>query len=223
METQSIARRLARVEERIADACERSGRSREEVTLIAVSKGFEADAVREAAAAGVRHAGENRVQEAQEKIPRLSDVNVTWHMIGHLQRNKVGPALDLFAIIHSVDSLRLAKAISKRSRHPFPIFIEVNVAREPAKYGFDPDSLPHEFEEIARLPNLEPRGLMTVAPIADDPEEARPVFRRLREMNESLGLPELSMGMTDDFETAIEEGATHVRIGRAIFGERSYP
>jgi pyridoxal phosphate enzyme (YggS family) len=191
------------------------------VALIAVTKGFPAAAVREAAAAGLTDFGENRVQEAESKIRELADLpGVTWHMIGHLQTNKVKTVLGLFDIIHSVDSLHLAKEISRRAPHTVPVFLEVNVADEKTKYGIALDQLPQEFEAIARLRNLDVRGLMTVAPIAPNPEQIRPVFRRLREAAGPLGLRELSMGMTDDFEVAIEEGASHIRVGRAIFGVR---
>ena len=222
MKVHTIDERLQDVQLRIATACLRSGRSPEEVILIAICKGFPPEAVREAVAAGLRHLGENRVQEAEAKRPGLSDLppDVVWHMVGHLQTNKVKTALGLFDIIHSVDSLHLAEAISRRAPGPVPVFLEVNVAGEPTKYGFSPDELPRASEAVARLPNLDLRGLMTVAPLVRDQEEVRPVFRRLRETARSLGLRELSMGMTDDFEAAVEEGATHLRIGRAIFGER---
>jgi len=222
MPTETIAGRLGRVRQRIEAACARSGRAADSVTLIAVTKGFPPAAVREAAAAGVRHFGENRVQEAQAKLPQLAGLSdaVTWHMIGHLQTNKVKTVLELFDTIHSVDSLHLAEAISRRALETVPVFLEVNVGGESTKYGLSLDNLPSEHAAVAALPKLDVRGLMTVAPLADDPEQARPVFRRLRDAAASLGLRELSMGMTDDFEVAIEEGATHVRIGRAIFGER---
>jgi pyridoxal phosphate enzyme (YggS family) len=217
-----ISERLKDVRRRIADACARSGRQPEDVTLIAVTKGFGAGAVREAWAAGLRDFGENRVQEAQGKLAELGDLSgVTWHMVGHLQTNKVKTVVGLFDIIHSVDSLHLAEEISRRAPGTVPAFLEVNVAREQTKYGITVEHLPHEYEGISRLPKIEIRGLMTVAPIVFDPEQARPLFRRLRETAEGLGLDELSMGMTDDFEVAIEEGATHIRVGRAIFGERS--
>lgn len=223
MPTETIAGRLGRVRQRIEAACARSGRSADSVTLIAVTKGFPPAAIREAAAAGVRHFGENRVQEAQGKLPQLAGLSnaVTWHMIGHLQTNKVKTVLELFDTIHSVDSLHLAEAISRRALETVPVFLEVNVSGEHTKYGFSLDNLPSEHAAVAALPKLDVRGLMTVAPLADDPEQARPVFRRLRDAAASLGLRELSMGMSDDFEVAIEEGATHVRIGRAIFGERA--
>jgi pyridoxal phosphate enzyme (YggS family) len=220
MAVQTIAARVEVVGTRIAAACERAGRSRTEVTLIAVTKGFGPETVREAVAAGVRDIGENRVQEAEAKLLGLRGLPVTWHMIGHLQTNKVKAALRLFDIIHSVDSVHLAEAISGRAPRQVPAFLEVNVAGEPTKPGFALDELPPAFEAITRLPNLDVRGLMTVAPPTASPEDVRPVFRRLAGAARKLGLRELSMGMTDDFEVAIEEGATHVRIGRAIFGER---
>ncbi|MCH8814450.1 MAG: YggS family pyridoxal phosphate-dependent enzyme [Chloroflexi bacterium] len=225
MKRQTVAERLEQVRERMDAACERSGRSPKEITLIAVTKGFPPDVVREAIAAGIADIGENRVQEAQAKRSELSDLpaRVSHHMLGHLQTNKVRAVLDLFDIIHSVDSLHLAEAISRRASTPFPVFLEVNAAAEPSKFGFAPEALPDEFNTISTFPNLDVRGLMTVAPITEDTESVRPVFRQLRDCADGLGLSELSMGMTNDFEVAIEEGATHVRIGRALFGERSLP
>ena len=218
----SVAENLAVVRERIAEACRRAGRSPDEVTLVGVSKGFPAELVVEACAAGLTDLGENRVQEAAPKIEALTarGVRPRWHLIGHLQTNKAKTATGLFAIIHSVDSVRLAEALSHRASEPLPVLLEVNVAREPAKFGFAPEELSSAHSTIAALPNLDVRGLMTVAPMADDPGRVRPVFRRLRELRDGLGLRELSMGMTDDFEVAIEEGATLVRVGRAIFGPR---
>jgi pyridoxal phosphate enzyme (YggS family) len=217
-----IAENLARVRERIAAACRRAGRAPDEVTLVGVSKGFPAEAVREACAAGLQDMGENRVQEAAGKIEALGALGVRphWHLIGHLQTNKAKTASELFAIIHSVDSLRLAQAINRRARDPVPILLEVNVAQEASKFGFVAEDLAPALSAIGALPGLEVRGLMTIAPLTDNPETVRPVFGTLREMRDSLGLKDLSMGMTDDFEVAIEEGATMVRVGRAIFGER---
>jgi pyridoxal phosphate enzyme (YggS family) len=219
----TIADRIATLHARIAAACDHAGRPTGDVTLIAVSKGFAPDYVRQAFEAGLRDFGENRVQEAAEKLPALQDIRpqVTWHMIGHLQTNKVKTVLNLFDIIHSVDSFHLAETISRRATHTVPAFLEVNAAAEPSKFGLTFEQLPGEFERIAGLPRIEVCGLMTVAPIAADPEEVRPVFRRLREAGNELGLGRFSMGMTDDFEVAIEEGATHIRVGRAIFGERT--
>jgi len=219
MSEETIAARLEDVRARIAVACARSGRTVDDVTLVAVTKGFGVDAIREAIAAGVTDIGENRVQEAASKHDAVP--GVTWHMIGHLQTNKVGAALALFDLIHSVDSLHLAEAVSSRASAPVPIFLEVNVANEPSKSGFGVAALSDALPAARRLPNLEIRGLMTVAPIVDRSEDVRPVFRDLREMAHGLGLAGLSMGMTNDYEVAIEEGATHVRVGRAIFGERA--
>ena len=203
-------------------ACERGGRSPEEVRLVAVTKGVPTWAIQEASAAGIRDFGENRVQEAQAKRPELSVLgeHVTWHMVGHVQANKVKTVLGLFDIIHSVDSLHLAEAISRRAAQPVPIFLEVNMAGEDTKFGFSPAELDRDVAAVTILPNLELRGLMTVAPQTPNAEGVRPYFRRLRETGERLGLREFSMGMSEDFEIAVEEGATHVRIGRAIFGER---
>jgi len=218
----AIAEAVEQVRGRITSACQRSGRRASEVTLIAVTKGFGPEAVRAAVAAGIADIGENRVQEASAKKMALEGLTgVTWHMIGHLQTNKVKAALQTFAIIHSVDSLHLAQAISDRAPVEVPVFIEVNIANEPSKSGVALDDLRRLHEQVTPLPNLLLHGLMTIAPLGLPDEELRPLFRRLRTEAESLGLSQLSMGMSDDFEVAIEEGATHVRVGRAIFGERS--
>lgn len=233
-----LAANIARVRERIAAAARRVGRDPGEITLVAVTKTVPAHRVREAWELGLTDFGENRVQEAVAKIPlivpegasALDRPSPRWHMIGHLQRNKVKHVIPLFDIIHSVDSVRLAQEIERRAERAgkvMPVLLEVNVAGEATKYGFAPEEVAAAVEEIAPLPHLEIHGLMTVAPIAEDPEEVRPHFRRLRELRDelarrfpSLDWHHLSMGMTDDFEVAIEEGATMVRIGRAIFGER---
>ena len=209
----------------MAAACRRAGRSPDEVTLVGVSKGVPAQRVAEAHAAGLQDMGENRVQEAAEKIEALAAQGVLprWHLVGHLQTNKAKTVTGLFAILHSVDSVRLAQALSRRAREPLPILLEVNVAQEASKFGFTPQEVASALRSIVDLPNLDVRGLMTVAPQTDQPESVRPVFQRLRELRDELGLRELSMGMTNDFEVAIEEGATMVRVGRAIFGERSEP
>lgn len=219
----TIAENLARVHERVAAACRRADRSPEEVTLVGVSKGFPVEAAAQAYAAGLRDLGENRVQEAAGKIEALAALGIQprWHLVGHLQTNKAKTAVGLFAIIHSVDSVRLAQTLSRRAREPVPILLEVNVAQETSKFGFAPQEVGSALPAIAALPNLDVRGLMTVAPLTDEPETVRPIFRRLRDLRDALGLRELSMGMTDDFEVAIEEGATVVRIGRAIFGPRA--
>ena len=218
----SIAQNLARVREQIAAACRRAGRSPDEVTLVGVSKGFPAEAVAEACEAGLQDLGENRVQEAAAKIEALAATGrrPRWHLIGHLQTNKAKTATGLFAIIHSVDSVRLAQALSRRAQEPVPMLLEVNAGQEAGKFGLAPQEVAAALRDIAPLPNMDVRGLMTMAPLTDEPESVRPVFRCLRELRDSLGLRELSMGMTGDFEVAIEEGATMVRVGRAIFGPR---
>ena len=207
----------------MAAACRQASRSPDEVTLVGVSKGMPASRVAEAHAAGLQDVGENRVQEAADKIEALAaqGVRPRWHLVGHLQTNKAKTVTGLFAILHSVDSFRLAQALSRRAREPLPILLEVNVAQEASKFGFTPQEVASALRSIVDLPNLDVRGLMTIAPQTDQPESVRPVFQRLRELRDELGLRELSMGMTNDFEVAIEEGATMVRVGRAIFGERS--
>lgn len=225
MVTATLAERLEAVQQRIRQAAERAGRSPQEVVVVAVSKGFPVEVIRQALAAGLAHIGENRVQEAEPKIATLRQegYHPTWHMVGHVQTNKVKTVLKLFDIIHSVDSWRLAEAVNRYATRPVPILLEVNVAGEASKFGFTPAETLKAAETVGRLPRIELRGLMTVAPLVSDPEEVRPVFRRLRELRDALGLRDLSMGMTDDFEVAVEEGATMVRIGRAIFGKRPNP
>jgi pyridoxal phosphate enzyme (YggS family) len=217
-----IGQNLAGIRKRIAKAAEKAGRSPSEVTLVAVTKTVDVAAIQEAFAAGLCHFGESRIQEAKDKIPALSclDPRPTWHLVGHLQTNKAKTAAEMFDVIHSVDSLKVAEAISQHASRDMPVLVQVNVAGEASKYGFVLQDTIAALEHIARLPHLRIKGLMTIAPYADDPEEVRPVFRRLRLMRDSLGLEHLSMGMSQDFEVAIEEGATLVRIGRAIFGER---
>ena len=217
-----IGQNLAGIRKRIAKAAEKAGRSPSEVTLVAVTKTVDASAIQEAFAAGLCHFGESRIQEAKDKIPALSclEPRPTWHLVGHLQTNKAKTAAEMFDVIHSVDSLKVAEAISQHASRDMPVLVQVNVAGEASKYGFVLQDTIAALEHVARLPHLRIKGLMTIAPYADDPEEVRPVFRRLRLMRDSLGLEHLSMGMSQDFEVAIEEGATLVRIGRAIFGER---
>ncbi|UCC61091.1 MAG: YggS family pyridoxal phosphate-dependent enzyme [Dehalococcoidia bacterium] len=217
-----IEQNVRLIEERISGACERAGRSPDEVTLVAVTKTIEAPVIEAAFRTGIVNFGENKVQEALPKIEQLKNLKprLTWHMVGHLQTNKAKTAVDIFDIIHSVDSLRLAEELSRRSRRDLSVLIEVNVAGEETKSGFSTDEVNEAIKQVARLPNIVIEGLMTIAPWGEDAEQVRPVFRRLRQMGGALGLKHLSMGMTDDFEVAIEEGATIVRIGRAIFGER---
>ena len=225
---QDIAANLQRINERIAAACARSNRAPNLVQLLAVAKTQPAEVVSAAADLGLTTFGENRVQEAAVKISRCPG-RLRWHMIGHLQSNKCRDAVRLFAMIESVDSLALAQEIDKwcdKSAKTMPILLEVNVAGESSKFGYAPDKLLAEFEQINALPKIEIHGLMTVAPWTQTPEKVRPVFRKLRELKEQceqiLGapLPHLSMGMSGDFEVAIEEGATIIRLGSALFGER---
>jgi PLP dependent protein len=210
------------VRSRMAAACARSGRDPARVRLIAVSKTVPAAGVAAAVAAGIEAVGENYVQEAAGKRSELGamGLSVEWHLIGHLQSNKVAAALGAFDVLESVDSVRLAEAISRRASELVPVLLEVNVAGEPSKTGFAPEEVAEVVRLASRLPNIDLRGLMTVAPAASAPEEVRPCFRTLARLAAANGLAELSMGMTGDFEVAIEEGSTMVRIGRAIFGER---
>ena len=226
----SISANLDAVRGRMRAASERAGRNPASVTLVAAVKGVDPPRLMEALDAGLTDCGENIVQDAEERIAALGTKAkaARWHFIGHLQSNKVGAALRLFDILESVDSVRLAEQISRRAdaaAQPVagkaPILLEVNVALETSKYGFRPEEVAGAISTISRLPNLSLDGLMTVAPAVADPERVRPVFRNLRLLAEANGLSVLSMGMTNDFEVAIEEGATLVRVGRAIFGERS--
>jgi pyridoxal phosphate enzyme (YggS family) len=234
-EVMSVEANLEAVRRRIAAAARRAGREPADVTLAAVTKTVPPGRIVEAYRLGVWHFGENRVEEAFDKIPTvhalLGEVErPAWHMIGHLQRRKVRDAISLFDRIHSVDSVRLAREIDKRGTAAgkvMPVLLEVNVSAEPTKYGFVPDEVSSAVAKMLDLPYIRIEGLMTMAPIVREPEEARPYFRRLRELRDELArrFPEvnwrhLSMGMTDDFEPAVEEGATFIRIGRAIFGER---
>jgi PLP dependent protein len=224
MITSDIKSNLESVHERIVQACQRSGRSASEVTLIAVTKTMPPESIETAFKLGVRNFGENRVQEAEDKIKALSGLQPApiWHMVGHLQSNKVNLALEIFDIIQSVDSVRLAQAISQRSSTQIAVLLEVNIAGEKTKNGFSLERIIPAFETISQLPNIDVKGLMTVAPQAENPEQSRPVFRKLRLLADAFHLEHLSMGMTDDFEVAVEEGSTMLRIGRAIFGERSF-
>ncbi len=210
---------LERVRERVARAAQRAGRRPQDILLIGVSKTVPAERVRQAVEAGVAALGENRVQEAKEKI-RTVGHPVPWHLIGHLQTNKVKDAVELFDVIQSVDRLPLAAELARRARRRVDVFVEVNLAGEPAKSGFAPAEVKPALDALAALPNLRVRGLMAIPPAAADAEQARPWFRALRDLRDAAGLPELSMGMSADFEVAIEEGATMVRVGTAVFGPR---
>jgi pyridoxal phosphate enzyme (YggS family) len=219
---QEIAASLERVQERIARAAERAGRRRDDVLLIAVSKTVEAARIRDALAAGVRALGENRVQEARGKIAEIGRP-VPWHLIGPLQTNKVKDAVELFDVIQSVDRLALAQECDRRARgrgRTLDVLVEINVAGEPTKSGFAPAALPAALETLATLSALRVRGLMAIPPAVEQPDAARTWFRTLASLARRHGLSDLSMGMSGDFEVAVEEGATMVRVGTAIFGAR---
>lgn len=220
--------RLEAINKRIAAACQRAGRDFFDVTLVAVSKTVEPARIRQAIEAGVSVLGENHVQEAASKISELAHIvaehKAEWHLIGHLQSNKARRAVELFSTIQSVDSFKLAKrldSIAGELGKRLPVFIEVNLGGEESKAGATPGEVLPLCEQVAKLANLELRGLMAVPPFFDDAEEARPFFRRLRTLSDQAQLKELSMGMSNDFEIAIEEGATLVRIGTALFGART--
>ena len=226
----SIADSLARVKERIADAALRSGRSPESVKLVGVSKTVDLERIEEAVSAGLQILGENYVQEAREKIEQLGD-RVSWHFVGRLQTNKAKYAVKLFDLIQTVDSLKLAAELNRRAQplqRVIPIIIQVNLAGEASKGGVHPPECISLIRQIAELSNLRVQGLMTMPPFFNDPERARPFFRQLRELSERVAeaqvvgteMKEISMGMSGDYEAAIEEGATLVRVGTAIFGER---
>jgi pyridoxal phosphate enzyme (YggS family) len=217
-----IPANLARVRERVARAAERAGRKPEDVLLIGVSKVVEVERIRAAVDAGVTALGENRVQEAKAKIAEMGRP-VPWHLIGHLQTNKVKDALPLFDLIHSLDRLELAQELERRAAgqgRTVDTLVQVNIASEASKGGFAPDEVGPALEAIARLSHVRVRGLMVIPPEVERAEESRSWFRRLREMADKHGLRERSMGMSGDFEVAIEEGATMVRVGTAIFGPR---
>lgn len=215
---------------RIAAAAARAGRDPSEVTLVAVTKNVDAGRVALAAKAGVSDFGENRVQEAAEKIP-LVDADVAWHFVGHLQRNKARDAVELFSLIHSLDSMKLAHELNRRCEmadSSTDLLLQVNISGEETKFGVPPEMAKDSLLEVARYERLRVRGLMTIAPYSDDPEDARPWFSQARQLMGELGrlsisnvrMDELSMGMSGDYEVAIEEGATIIRVGTAIFGER---
>lgn len=227
-----LAENLKQVEENIQNACLRAGRKREEVTLIAVSKTKPVSMLSEIYNCGIRDFGENKVQEICEKRDLLPS-DIRWHMIGHLQRNKVKYIIKDTALIHSVDSYRLAEEINiqaKKIRRIVPILIEVNIAEESSKFGISAPEALQLTEEIAQLDNLRIQGLMTIAPYTENPEENRPYFRKIRELSvdidkeniDNVSMDVLSMGMTGDYMAAIEEGATIVRVGTGIFGARNY-
>lgn len=233
----SIADNVARINELIGKAAQRAGRSPDSVVLMAVSKTVDPERMREAYKAGLRSFGENRVQEFSEKAAALQDLaGVAWHLIGHLQTNKAKAAVDLFDGLDSVDSLRLAQKINQaagQNAKRLPVLIEINVGGESNKSGLAPDSpeLEEFLREIPSLEHLQVRGLMTIPPFTQDPQGARPYFRRLRDLRDSIAarklsgiqMDVLSMGMSNDYEVAVEEGSTCVRVGSALFGARTLP
>jgi PLP dependent protein len=227
----SVADNLAGLKERIISACMRAKRDPSQVQLVGVTKMVSIDRIREGVNAGVRILGENYVQEALQKIEALQVLDVSWHFIGHLQSNKAKMAVERFDLIHTVDRKGLAKELNRRGEQKgkrVSVLLQVNVGQEETKSGTSPESLIDLFQYVSSLENLAVRGLMTLPPYVDDPEEVRPYFRQLRMLLEGLRdrsanpeeLTELSMGMSHDFEVAIEEGATLIRVGTALFGER---
>lgn len=223
---------LQEVERKIMEACDKAGRAREEITLIAVSKTKPVPMLQEIYDLGVRDFGENKVQELTDKEPQLP-ADLRWHMIGHLQRNKVKQVIDKAVLIHSVDSVRLAKAIEAEAAKKdivVQILLEVNVAEEDSKFGLKVDEVLPAIEEIATMPHVRIKGLMTIAPFVENPEENRTVFAQLQKLSvdiaekniDNVSVDILSMGMTNDYQVAIEEGATMIRVGTGIFGEREY-
>jgi len=224
----SIKENLERTREKIRVKSELVGRDPQEITLVAVTKTVQADRIEEAIAAGVNIIGESRIQEAKEKYEKV-EKRVIWHLVGHLQRNKAKDAVKIFDLIHSVDSAKLAKEIDKQARKVGKIqkiLVEVNVSGEESKYGLSSEEVITFLKEVSGLPNIKVKGLMTMAPLYENPEDCRPYFRKLKELVEEVKAENikdaemvyLSMGMSNDFEVAIEEGSNMVRIGRAIFG-----
>lgn len=224
----TISENLRAVRERISKAAQRSGRDPASIKLVAVSKTKPSSMILEAFEAGQRAFGENYAQELRDKAKELADLAIEWHYIGSLQRNKAKYVAPIAAMMESIDSAELAEALSSRAQRPLPCLIEVNVAGEGSKSGVAPEDALGLAQRIIAMPNLKLRGVMSIPPIVEDPEASRPYFRRLRsvldELNSALALPvpltELSMGMSNDFEVAIEEGATIVRVGTAVFGGR---
>lgn len=227
-----IAENLKEVERKIQEACRKTHRSRDEITLIAVSKTKPVSMLKEVYDLGIRDFGENKVQELSEKYPQMPS-DMTWHLIGHLQRNKVKQVIDKVTLIHSVDSLRLAETIESEAAKKdiiVNILLEVNVAEEESKFGLKVDEALPVVEQIATFPHVRIKGLMTIAPFVENPEENRPVFARLQKLSvdiakkniDNVSVDILSMGMTNDYQVAIEEGATMIRVGTGIFGARDY-
>jgi pyridoxal phosphate enzyme (YggS family) len=222
----SIGENLEAVHETIARSAERAGRNPTEVVLVTVTKTFPVERIREALAVGLRILGENRVQEALPKIEAIGPADVDWHLIGHLQTNKVKFIDGRFRMVQSLDGVGLVEALDRRIQSPLDVLVEVNVAEEPQKTGVLPADLGAVVDAVMTAQHLQLRGLMTMAPMVPDPEAVRPIFRRLRLLRDrtsqqlGVALPVLSMGMTDDYAIAVEEGATMLRLGRALFGPR---
>lgn len=227
-----LASRIELIRQQITLHAVRAGRSPDEVTLVAVSKTVPAEVVRQAAIAGIGHVGENRAQELRDKFPLLADQSLTWHFVGHLQTNKIKYVVKVCRWVHSLDRLALAHELSRwavREDRLCHCLVQVNIAAEDSKFGLPPDKVAGFLAETATFPGIRVEGLMTVAPWTEDPEQVRPVFRALRELRDRLQerapagvwLRHLSMGMSDDFPVAVEEGATIIRVGRALFGPRT--
>jgi pyridoxal phosphate enzyme (YggS family) len=217
-----VSGNISRIRERIQSAARRSGRSTDSIKLIAVTKTVLSEKIREAVRCGITDIGENRLQEALLKRDSLASESLTWHFIGHLQTNKAKKVVENFDWVHSIDRLDLAEALSRHasSRPPLPVLIEVKLQEESNKSGASEAELPQLISSVKALPNLQLRGLMAIPPPVENPELARPFFRRLHKLAQDSDLPELSMGMTGDFEVAVEEGATMLRIGTGLFGSR---
>lgn len=219
-----LQERLEQVEERLLRACQKAGRRREDVLLLAVTKVFPVEVIHEAYALGMREFGENYVQEFEGKFPQVEGLTgAKFHLIGHLQSNKSRKAAEMFDVVQTIDSAKLARRIAEQSPKEREVMIEVKLSHEAAKHGCPPEELAAMVEEIRGIPNLKLTGLMTMPPWDEDAETARPYFVKLRALAEKYGLPQLSMGMSNDLEVAIEEGSTIVRVGTALFGKRVKP
>lgn len=218
MSAEKVKENFFEIEKAIAESCARAGRNANEVKILAATKSQPIEKIQVAIEAGIKICGENYVAEAEKKINEIGNA-VEWHFIGHLQSNKVKKAVELFDCIHSVDSLKLAQKINNSVTVPFPVFIEVNIGREESKFGILPEDVPSFYREIAKLHNLEVKGLFCMAPFLSA-EQIRPHFQKMRQLAEQLSLKELSMGMSNDYLAAVEEGSTMIRIGTALFGKR---
>lgn len=216
-----VGENLQRIREQIERATDRSGRPPGSVRLVGVTKRIEAESILEAFEAGLAEIGESKVQEAETKVEALRAAPLEWHLIGHLQSNKASRAVKLFDVIQTIDSLRLAQRLDRLTERRLPVLVEVHLGGEASKSGLEEKELESVVRGVGALPNIELAGLMSVPPFAENPEHTRPYFRRLRDAADKLGLREVSMGMSHDFEVAIEEGATMVRIGAALFGART--